>query len=162
LTTIAVRRERFVVDGDALNWIERRLDAHGAPAGALTVTTPSGAAYLVRERATQGAGRATVFTDVTERHRIEVALAEQAAALERTRHALLDTEAEARKQATYLADVTRRLGAAEAEADTATTALLRTVSHELKTPLNAILGFSQLLRMAPETSRRTRSVNIPG
>ena len=150
LTTIAVRRERFVVDDDALAWIERRIDAHGAPAGALTVKTPAGAAYLVRERATRDGGRATVFTDVTERHRVEAALSEQSETLERTRHALLDTQTEAHKQASYLADVTRRLGAAEAEADTAKTALLRTMSHELKTPLNAILGFSDLLRIAPE------------
>jgi two-component system, cell cycle sensor histidine kinase PleC len=38
----------------------------------------------------------------------------------------------------------------ESEADTAKTALLRTMSHELKTPLNAILGFSDLLRAAPD------------
>ncbi len=30
------------------------------------------------------------------------------------------------------------------------TALLRTMSHELKTPLNAILGFADLLRMSPD------------
>ena len=150
LTTVAVKRGRFVTGTDAQNWIERRLDAHGAPAGALTVTTPSGDAYLVRERATRDGGRATVFTDVTARHRVETALAEQSVTLERTRHALIDTEAQARKQASYLADVTRRLGAAEAEADAAKTALLRTMSHELKTPLNAILGFSDLIRMSPD------------
>jgi signal transduction histidine kinase len=145
-----VKRVRFVTGDDALHWIERRLDAHGAPAGALTVLTPSGDAYLVRERATRDGGRATVFTDITERHRVESALTEQSATLERTRHALIDTQAEARKQAMYLADVTRRLGAAEAEADTAKTALLRTMSHELKTPLNAILGFSDLLRLSAD------------
>jgi two-component system cell cycle sensor histidine kinase PleC len=150
LTATAVKRTRFVTGDDALNWIERRIDAHGAPAGALTVTTPSGAAYLVRERATRDGGSATVFTDITERHRVETALAEQSAALERTRHTLIDTQAEARKQANYLADVTHRLGAAEVEADAAKTALLRTMSHELKTPLNAILGFSDLLRMSAD------------
>jgi two-component system cell cycle sensor histidine kinase PleC len=150
LTAVAVKRARFVTGDDALHWIERRLDAHGAPAGALTVMTPAGAAYLVRERATRDGGRATVFTDITERHRVENALAEQSDTLERTRHALIDTQTEARKQAMYLADVTRRLGAAEAEADTAKTALLRTMSHELKTPLNAILGFSDLLRMSAD------------
>ncbi len=150
LTTIAVKRARFVTGDDAIHWIERRLDAHGAPAGALTVMTPSGAAFLVRERATRDGGRATVFTDITERHRVEHALAEQSDTLERTRHALIDTQAEARKQAMYLADVTRRLGAAEVEADAAKTALLRTMSHELKTPLNAILGFSDLLRLSAD------------
>ena len=150
LTTVAVKRARFVTGDEALDWIDLRVDAHSAPAGALTVTTPSGAAYLVRERATRDGGRATVFTDITERHRVETALAEQSATLERTRHTLIDAQAEARKQASYLADVTRRLGAAEAEADTAKTALLRTMSHELKTPLNAILGFSDLLRMSAD------------
>ncbi len=150
LTTTAVKRARFITGDDAIHWIDRRQDAHSAPAGALTVLTPSGAAFLVRERTTRDGGRATVFTDITERHRVEHALAEQSATLERTRHALIDTQAEARKQASYLADVTRRLGAAEAEADTAKTALLRTMSHELKTPLNAILGFSDLLRMSAD------------
>src|ERR1700744_1493098 len=146
----AIQRARFTTGEDSLAWIERRMDAHGAPAGALTVTTPSGIAYLVRERATRDGGRASVFTDITERHRVEHALAEQSATLERTRHALIDTQDEARKQASYLADVTRRLGAAEVEADAAKTALLRTMSHELKTPLNAILGFSDLLRMSSD------------
>ncbi|MGN6147089.1 MAG: sensor histidine kinase, partial [Rhizomicrobium sp.] len=84
----------------------------------------------------------------TEGHRAERALAEQTATLEKTNKALLTSEFETRRQSKYLADLTKRLGAAEAEADTAKTALLRTMSHELKTPLNAILGFSDLLRMS--------------
>src|SRR6201982_469428 len=43
-----------------------------------------------------------------------------------------------------------RLNQAEAEADTAKTALLRTMSHELKTPLNAIIGFADLLQLVPD------------
>jgi PAS domain S-box-containing protein len=150
LVSIAVQRGRFFIDGDADGWIERRLDAHASPAGALTIVTVSGDAYLVRDRATRDGGCATVFTDVTERHRAETALAEQTAAHASTRQALNKSQKETRKQSNYLADLTRRLGAAEAEADTAKTALLRTMSHELKTPLNAILGFSDLLRMSPD------------
>ncbi|HSM96087.1 MAG TPA: PAS-domain containing protein [Rhizomicrobium sp.] len=146
----AVRRDRFRIDGDVENWIERRVDAHGSPAGALTLQTHDGAAFLVRDRATRDGGRATVFTDVTERHRAERALSEQNAALERTNKALQTSEFETRRQAKYLSDLTKRLGAAEAEADTAKTALLRTMSHELKTPLNAILGFSDLLRISAD------------
>lgn len=146
----AVRRDRFRIDGDIEDWIERRIDTHGAPAGALTLQTHSGAAFLVRDRATRDGGRATVFTDVTERQRAERALTEQSAALEKTNKALKTSEFEARRQAKYLSDLTKRLGAAEAEADTAKTALLRTMSHELKTPLNAILGFSDLLRMSAD------------
>lgn len=148
--TAAVRRDRFRIDGDVETWIERRIDAHSAPAGALTVQTHSGAAFLVRDRATRDGGRCTVFTDVTERQRAERALAEQSATLEKTHKALQTSEFETRRQAKYLSDLTRRLGDAEAEADTAKTALLRTMSHELKTPLNAILGFSDLLRVSGE------------
>ena len=145
----AVRRGKFEIDGHVENWIARRLEAHRAPAGALTVTTAEGPSYLVRERATRDGGSATVFTDVTERRRIEAALNEQTRALQRTRKALQKSKTEVRRRSTYLADLTRQLDAAEAEADTAKTTLLRTMSHELKTPLNAIIGFSDLLGSMP-------------
>jgi two-component system cell cycle sensor histidine kinase PleC len=104
----------------------------------------------VRERATRDGGSATVFTDVTDRQRVESALSEQTRSLSKTKRALEKTKNAARRQASYLADVTRRLNDVESEADTAKTALLRTMSHELKTPLNAILGFSDLLRTTPD------------
>ena len=146
----AIRRDRFDAGDNVEAWIERRIETHRSPAGALTLQTHSGAAFLVRDRATRDGGRATVFTDITERHRAEAALAEQTASLDRVRSDLERKETEARHQANYLADLTRRLGAAEAGADNAKTTLLRTMSHELKTPLNAILGFADLLRMAPD------------
>ena len=127
-----VRRGHVRIDGDAANWIARRIETHRSPAGTLTVEMASGAAYLVRERATRDGGRATVYTDVTDRRRVESALKK--------------SQIEAEAQATYLADLTARLDAASSEADAAKTTLLRTMSHELKTPLNAILGFADLLR----------------
>jgi two-component system cell cycle sensor histidine kinase PleC len=119
------------------------------------VETASGAAFLVRERETRDGGRATVFTDVTDHHRVETALAEQTRSLAKTRRALAKSKSEAQRQATYLTDLTRQLDEASVEADTAKTTLLRTMSHELKTPLNAIIGFSDLLgtmadRFGPE------------
>jgi cell cycle sensor histidine kinase DivJ len=79
-----------------------------------------------------------VFTDITDKVRAETALAEQ-------EHALADSRAEAEKQSSYLADLTSRLDQASASVDSAKTTLLRTMGHELKTPLNAILGFSDLM-----------------
>jgi two-component system cell cycle sensor histidine kinase PleC len=146
----AMKRGKFVIEGPRESWASRRVDAHLAPAGALTVVTASGEAYLVRERATRDGGSATVFTDVTDRHRVESALGEQTRALTKAKRALEKSKSAARRQASYLADVTRRLNAVESEADTAKTALLRAMSHELKTPLNAILGFSDLLQAAPD------------
>jgi len=146
----AVDRDKFVLDGPRTLWLERRLDAHRAPVGALTVSTTAGDSFLVRERATRGGGSVTVLTDVSEHHRAESALAEQTRALERTKRALQKSKSVAKRRASYLADLTRRLDAAETEADTAKATLLRTMSHELKTPLNAVIGFADLLRSSPD------------
>ncbi len=140
----AGRRGLFKIEGQLAEWLAQRSEAYNSPAGAMTLVTASGAAFLVRERATPD-GRVTVFTDVTDSRRVESALLEQTNALERTRRALDETQDEARRQATYLADLTKKLDRAEAEADTTKNTLLRTMSHELKTPLNAIIGFSDLL-----------------
>jgi two-component system cell cycle sensor histidine kinase PleC len=153
----AGRRGLFRIEGQLAEWLEQRSEAHNSPAGAMTLVTASGTAFLVRERATPD-GRVTVFTDVTDSRRVENALVEQTRALERTRRALSQTQDEARRQATYLADLTKKLDRAEAEADTTKNTLLRTMSHELKTPLNAIIGFSDLLlalaeRASPEQVR---------
>ena len=59
-----------------------------------------------------------------------------------------------RRQSGYLSDLTKRLDSATRQADNAKTMLLRTMSHELKTPLNAILGFSDLMGRCPTICRR--------
>ena len=134
----AVEKGRVRVDGDAQSWIQRRTDLHRASAGAMTLEMTSGAAYLVRDRSTAD-GHVSVLTDVTDEKRVEKALAATKAEL-----------ASSREQATYLADLTKQLDAAAASADTTKKTLLRTMSHELKTPLNAIIGFSDLLNQMAE------------
>ena len=141
----SMARDRVRVEGDRAAWIERRLDLHRAPAGALTLEMTSGAAFLVRDRRTRD-GHITVFTDITDERRAEAALAEQSHSLEKTRAELADSQ----NRANYLADLTHRLDAAAASADTTKKTLLRTMSHELKTPLNAIIGFSDLLDQMAE------------
>jgi two-component system cell cycle sensor histidine kinase PleC len=136
-------------------WVERCLEIHRQPAGAMTVETASGTAYLMRDRATGDGGRIVALTDVTEHHRVEKTLAEQTRTLDKTRRALAKSQAESNRQANYLADLAQKLDRTAAEADSTKTTLLRTMSHELKTPLNAIIGFSDLLssmadRVGPE------------
>ena len=140
----AVRRGRVRIEGDKQAWINRRLDLHNAPAGAMTLEMSDGRAYLVRDRRTRD-GRVTVLTDITDERRVEAALVEQGQALARTRAELAQSQSDAREQATYLADLARRLDAASASADSTKKTLLRTMSHELRTPLNSIIGFSELL-----------------
>lgn len=133
-----VQRGRILVEETPEQWLERRLKGHRSQAGAVTIRTNSGEAYLVRDRAAADGGRVMIFTDITDKVRAETALAEQ-------QTALADSRAQAEKQSGYLADLTHRLGEVSAGAESAKTTLLRTMGHELKTPLNAILGFSDLM-----------------
>ena len=76
----AGRRGLFRIEGQLAEWLEQRSEAHNSPAGAMTLATATGTAFLVRERATPD-GRVTVFTDVTDSRRVENALVEQTRAL---------------------------------------------------------------------------------
>lgn len=135
---------RILLDESPEQWLERRLKGHRDPTGAVTIRTNTGEAYLVRDRAAPDGGRIMVFTDITDKFRAETALAEQ-------QHALADANAHAEKQKSYLADLASRLDAARASVASAKTTLLRTMGHELKTPLNAILGFSDLMVSLADT-----------
>ncbi|HEX4026935.1 MAG TPA: PAS-domain containing protein [Rhizomicrobium sp.] len=137
---------RIVLDETPGQWLERRLKGHRDPMGAVTIRTNTGEAYLVRDRATPDGGRVMIFTDITDKFRAETALAEQ-------QHALADANAHAEQQKSYLADLASRLDAASASVASAKTTLLRTMGHELKTPLNAILGFSDLMMSLAETMK---------
>ena len=128
---------RLVLGEPPEQWLERRLKGHRDPVGAVTIRTSSGEAYLVRDRASPDGGRVMVFTDVTDRVRAEIALKEQ-------QSTLADAHAKAEQQKSYLKDLAARLDQASAKVDSAKTTLLRTMGHELKTPLNAILGFSAI------------------
>jgi two-component system cell cycle sensor histidine kinase PleC len=135
---------RLVLDEEPEAWLQRRLEGHRHTAGAVTIRTSSGECYLVRDRATPDGGRTAIFTDITDKVRAEAALAEQ-------QDALAQASAMAEQQSSYLADLTTRLDQASASVDSAKTTLLRTMGHELKTPLNAILGFSDLMATLSDT-----------
>ena len=89
---MVIQSGRILIGDDAQGWLERRLAAHRAPVGSVTLRTGSGEAYLVRDRATADGGRVMVFTDITDRFRAETALAEQQDALAASR-----AQAEAQK-----------------------------------------------------------------
>jgi hypothetical protein len=125
---------RIVFDETPELWLERRLQTHRAAAGAVTLRTNTGEAFLVRDRAGHDGGRIMVFTDITDKVRAETALKEQ-------EHALADSRAVAEKQSSYLADLTSRLDQASASVHSAKTTLLRTMGHELKTPAERHSGF---------------------
>ena len=139
LLAATLDRDLIALDESRADFILRRLHAHHAPAGAITMRLKTGQAFLLRERAMPDGGRASVFTDVTDRTRTEAAFAEQGQVLERAHRTL-------ERQNEYLAALGRRLDDAERSAAETKQTFLRTMSHELKTPLNAIIGFSDFLR----------------
>lgn len=143
IVAMVVYGGRLMLNEPPEQWLERRLKGHRDPVGAVTIRTSSGDAYLVRDRASPDGGRIMVFTDVTDRVRAETALKEQ-------QSTLADAHAKAEQQKSYLADLAARLDQASAKVDSAKTTLLRTMGHELKTPLNAILGFSDLMSSMAE------------
>jgi signal transduction histidine kinase len=145
----AAKDRRFAMD-DAEEWIARRLHAHRKPASPFTLVTTSGEAYRVRDGTTREGGRATVLTDITAQRRAEIALDEQARALQRAKRALEKAQEQAKKQQRELDDLTRRLDEVEAVSGTAKAALLRLMGHELKSPLNAIIGFADLMQGSAE------------
>ncbi|HEX2761990.1 MAG TPA: PAS-domain containing protein, partial [Rhizomicrobium sp.] len=67
---------RMVFDETPEMWLERRLQTHRTVAGAVTLRTNTGEAYLVRDRAGHDGGRIMVFTDITDKVRAETALKE--------------------------------------------------------------------------------------
>ena len=85
-----------VPKGDPQVWLTKRKDIHGQAAGAMTMEFADGRAFLIRDRACSDGGRIVVFTDVTEHHRVERALAEQTRALDDTRKALAIPKPKAR------------------------------------------------------------------
>ena len=123
--------------GDAPAYIaERCAQLHADDYAPFDIALFDGRIVEIKTRRTADGGWIALWTDATQAR----------AFVERTQRKLKKTEAEARQQASYLADLTRKLDEVSNEADTAKTTLLRTMSHELKTPLNAILGFADLMQ----------------
>ena len=91
------------------------------------IALTDGRSVEIKVQRTTSDGRIALWTDVTEHRHVEKA------------------QAESNRQASTLANLAQKLDLAAAEADSTKTTLLRTMSHELKTPLNAIIGFSDLL-----------------
>ena len=123
-------------DGDVARYITlRRAQLHAADYAPFDITLFDGRVVEIKTRRTKDGGWIALWTDATQARSF----------VERIETRLAKSESEVRQQAMYLADLTRKLDAASSEADTAKTTLLRTMSHELKTPLNAIMGFAELM-----------------
>ncbi len=114
----------------------RRAQLHADDYAPFDIALFDGRVVEIKTRRTKDGGWIALWSDATQARSF----------VERAHLRLQQSEAEALRQATYLADLTRKMDAVSDEANTAKTTLLRTMSHELKTPLNAILGFADLMQ----------------
>jgi PAS domain S-box-containing protein len=117
--------------GDVPNDIEAtvraRVERHRLMRGTFEQVLPDGRAMLIGRHPVGDGGLVATYTDVTKIKRNEAALTENVAALGR----MIDELRAAKEKA-------------EA-ADLAKSQFLANMSHEFRTPLNAIIGFSEML-----------------
>src|SRR5581483_8487688 len=108
----------------------RYAQLHGGEYKPLDIHLATGRIVEIKARRAANGGFVALWTDVTD--------------LRRLSHSSAQTAAE---RSAFLAELMGRLNV---RADEGTSAdFLRTMSHELKTPLNAIIGFADLLRADP-------------
>ena len=72
----------MIPDADAPGWIERRIELHRDPEGPILRQRSSGVWLLINERKTEDGATVAVYTDITERKRIEDQLREKTEYLE--------------------------------------------------------------------------------
>jgi len=138
----------FVIEGEPRIWRTHRFDVHRLPVGIIEMQTAQGAWYLVKDRRTRDGGVATVFTDITDLKSKELALESRREGLERIVEELGQSRSRLADQSGGLASIAAELHEARVAADRAheaTARFMRTLTDEVRTPLNAIIGFTDLM-----------------
>lgn len=139
----------FHIDDEPEDWIQERLRRHRLPDHREMWRHRDGRWFLVNEHRSRDGGIVTRLSDVTEVKENELAMIERGTTLSGTVHQLEMSKTMFEKQSAEHVQALEKLAIAKAELEAANASrsrFLSIISHELRTPMNAIIGFSEILK----------------
>jgi len=145
--------------GRVEEWVARAMEHHRNPGNRIVHEFDDGRWVQVCERRTHDGGYVGIHTDVTDLKQQEAALKSGEERLKATIAKLEHSEAELKRQAIALQDLVEQNAMQREEAIAANRAkseFLATMSHEIRSPLHGIVGYTDLLLDSPLSQDQRR------
>jgi two-component system cell cycle sensor histidine kinase PleC len=145
----AARHLFDIDDKSPENWSAERHHLHFLPQHQESWRHRDGRWFLVDEHRSRDGGVVTRLSDVTAIKENELAMIERGTTLAGTVHQLEMSKWIFERQASEHVEALEQLARAKAaveEASASRSRFLSIISHELRTPMNAIIGFSEILK----------------
>ncbi len=136
-------------DDEPEDWIQERMRRHRLPDHREMWRHRDGRWFLVNEHRSRDGGIVTRLSDVTEVKENELAMIERGTTLSGAVHQLEMSKSMFERQSAEHVHALEKLASAKAELEAANASrsrFLSIISHELRTPMNAIIGFSEILK----------------
>ena len=148
LIGIAAEHHIYTSDDEPADWVSERLRLHRLANHREIGRHCDGRWFLVNEHRSRDGGIVMRLADVTEIQENERAMIERGTALTTTVHELEMSKSIFEQQGIEHVQALEELALAKSELESANASrsrFLSILSHELRTPMNAIIGFSEIL-----------------
>lgn len=146
---VAAEYHFHIEDCQASDWIEARVERHRLPDHREMWRHKDGRWFLVNEHRSRDGGVVTRLSDVTEVKENELAMIERGTTLSGAVHQLEMSKVMFEKQGAEHVNAIEELAIAKTDLESANASrsrFLSIISHELRTPMNAIIGFSEIIK----------------